>query len=96
MCDMCVSLDYTGMGLGAMVEKGVCVCVCVRCWLRQTLLLQRCDGQTKVCWIPAGFCFLAQRTCTCMHRCVGYVCEYVCVRLDLRWHVVPRQTTVAG
>lgn len=23
---LCVCLDYTGMGLGAIVDKGVCVC----------------------------------------------------------------------
>lgn len=65
---VCVCLDYTGMGLGAIVDKGVCVCV--RCWLRQTLLCRHCDGQTKVCWIPAGFCFwhsiCALLTCNCV------------------------------
>ena len=94
MCDMCVCLDYTSVGLGAMVDKGVCVhvCVCVRCWLRQTLLCRRCDGQTKVCWSRAGFCFLAQCTCMCIRRCVWHMSKCVCAT----WHVVPRLTTVAG
>lgn len=64
MCDVCVCVcggDYTGMGLGAVADMGVCVCV--RCWPGQTLLRRRSAGQTNVGWIPAASGFLAERTC---------------------------------
>lgn len=32
----------------------------------------------------------------CVYVAVWGVCVCVCVRLDLRWHVVPGQTAVAG
>lgn len=70
MCVTCVyvSLDYNGMRLGAMVDKGVCMCV--RCWLRQTLLCWHCNGQTKVWWIPVGvfsvYAYVYVTVCVCM------------------------------